>query len=102
MEPNAENDLQNLSMASVLDTFRESELVNEQVLADGGRIEFKTDNTVLFDFALEEAAAAGWEVLSLTRDLHRDPVMNEGNIMTEYEERFSSLGNPICKIILRP
>lgn len=38
MEPNAENDLQNLSMASVLDTFRESELVNEQVLADVKRM----------------------------------------------------------------
>ena len=34
MEPNADNNLQNLSMASVLDTFRESELVNEQVLRD--------------------------------------------------------------------
>ena len=38
MEPNAENDLQHLSMASVLDTFRESELVNEQVLADVKRM----------------------------------------------------------------
>ena len=38
MEPNDENDLQNLSMASVLDTFRESELVNEQVLADVKRM----------------------------------------------------------------
>ena len=38
MEPNAENDLQNLSMASVLDTYRESELVNEQVLADVKRM----------------------------------------------------------------
>ena len=38
MEPNAENDLQNLSMASILDTFRESELVNEQVLADVKRM----------------------------------------------------------------
>lgn len=38
VEPNAENDLQNLSMASVLDTFRESELVNEQVLRDVKRI----------------------------------------------------------------
>ena len=38
MEPNADNDLQNLSMASVLDTFRESELVNEQVLADVKRM----------------------------------------------------------------
>ncbi len=38
MEPNADNDLQNLSMASVLDTFRESELVNEQVLRDVKRM----------------------------------------------------------------
>lgn len=34
LEPNADNDLQNLSMASVLDTYRESELINEQVLTD--------------------------------------------------------------------
>ena len=38
VEPNANNDLQNLSMASVMDTFRESELVNEQVLRDVRRI----------------------------------------------------------------
>jgi RNA polymerase sigma-70 factor (ECF subfamily) len=37
-EPNTDNDLQNLSMASVLDTFRESELVNEQVLLDVKRM----------------------------------------------------------------
>ena len=38
VEPNADNDLQNLSMASVLDTFRESEMVNEQVLRDVKRM----------------------------------------------------------------
>ncbi|MBR2234301.1 MAG: sigma-70 family RNA polymerase sigma factor [Prevotella sp.] len=38
VEPNANNDLQNLSTASVMDTFRESELVNEQVLCDVRRI----------------------------------------------------------------
>ncbi|MBQ8097256.1 MAG: sigma-70 family RNA polymerase sigma factor [Prevotella sp.] len=38
MEPNAENDLQNLSDPSVLDTFRESELINEQVLIDVKRM----------------------------------------------------------------
>jgi tRNA (guanine-N7-)-methyltransferase len=27
--------------------------------------------------------------------------MNEGNIMTEYEEKFSSMGNPICKYIIK-
>lgn len=38
VEPNADNDLQNLRGASVMDTFRESELVNEQVLADVKRM----------------------------------------------------------------
>lgn len=38
VEPNAENDLQNLRGASVLDTFRESEIVNKQVLIDVKRM----------------------------------------------------------------
>ena len=37
----------------------------------------------------------------LTWDLHHDPAMMEGNVMTEYEERFSAKGNPIHKVILR-
>ena len=74
----------------------------EQVLASGGLVEFKTDNRSLFDFAIEEAAAAGWTVDACTYDLHHDPVMNEGNIMTEYEAKFSGLGNPICKLIEHP
>ena len=73
-----------------------------RILKEGGRVEFKTDNQDLFSFALEEAAAKGWEIMACTRDLHRDGEMNEGNIMTEYEERFSSVGNSICKVILRP
>ena len=36
-----------------------------------------------------------------TFDLHHDPVLNEGNVMTEYEEKFSSLGHPIHKLIAR-
>lgn len=38
MEPNASNDLQNLNVSSVYDTFRESELVNEQVMHDVRRM----------------------------------------------------------------
>lgn len=30
---------------------------------------------------------------------HHDSAMNEGNVMTEYEEKFSSMGNPIYKLI---
>lgn len=71
-----------------------------QILKKDGVIEFKTDNQGLFDFALEEIEPAGWRLDNVTRDLHNDPVLNEGNIMTEYEERFSSMGNPIYKYII--
>ena len=70
------------------------------ILAQDGRIEFKTDNEDLFDFALEEIAPAGWQLEAATRDLHHDETMFVGNMMTEYEEKFSSLGNPIYKYII--
>ncbi len=72
----------------------------DQILKPDGRVEFKTDNRQLFDFALEEAEAAGWKLEVCTFDLHQDPVLMEGNIMTEYEERFSGMGNPICKMVI--
>lgn len=71
----------------------------DQILASDGHLEFKTDNQDLFTFSLEEIPAAGWHLDACTRDLHHDAVLNEGNIMTEYEEKFSSKGNPICKLI---
>jgi len=71
------------------------------VLKDEGQIEFKTDNNGLFDFALEEIEPGGFKLDQVTRDLHNDKVMNEGNIMTEYEEKFSSLGNNINKYIIK-
>lgn len=69
-------------------------------LKKDGVIEFKTDNHDLFMFALEEVPEAGWHVDAVTYDLHNDAAMNEGNIMTEYEERFSAMGNPIYKYII--
>ena len=67
-----------------------------------GRIEFKTDNMDLFDFSLESIESSGWKMLAVTRDLHADPVLSAGNIMTEYEQRFSEKGNPIAKVIATP
>ncbi len=72
----------------------------DQILKPEGRVEFKTDNRDLFEFALEEAKEAGWTLDACTFDLHHDAQMVQGNIMTEYEERFSSQGNPICKMII--
>lgn len=68
------------------------------ILAKDGVVEFKTDNRDLFEFSVEEVASAGWKIDSLTRDLHNSD-MNEGNVMTEYEIRFSEGGTPINKLI---
>lgn len=73
----------------------------DRILAQGGTIEFKTDNRGLFDFAVDETAQSAFEIAQITYDLHNDLVMNIGNIMTEYEEKFSKKGNKICKYILR-
>lgn len=70
------------------------------ILKQEGRLEFKTDNRELFDFAVEELANAGWKAEKITYDLHNDADMCEGNVMTEYEEKFSAMGNPICKYII--
>ena len=73
----------------------------DEILKKDGTIEFKTDNRLLFDFALEELEPAGWRADVVTFDLHGDEKLVQGNVMTEYEERFSSMGNPICKYIIR-
>ena len=70
------------------------------ILKKGNPLEFKTDNRDLFDFAMEEVPEAGWNIIASTYDLHNDPVLSQGNIMTEYEEKFSAMGNPICKYII--
>ena len=71
----------------------------EKVLPQGGTVEFKTDNTALFNFSLEQIKEAEWTVQAFTYDLHHNEEMNKENIMTEYEEKFSQRGNPINKLI---
>ena len=71
----------------------------DAILKSDGVIEFKTDNRPLFDFSLEEVNESKWHLVEWTYDLHHNEKMNVGNIMTEYEEKFSSEGNPICKLI---
>lgn len=62
-----------------------------ELLKDGGRLCFKTDNAGLFDFSLEQLAEVGLPLSKLTRDLHASE-WNEGNVVTEYEAAFSSKG----------
>ncbi len=70
------------------------------ILKKGGKLEFKTDNRELFEFALGELEPAGWRAEAVTYDLHGDESLMQGNVMTEYEEKFSALGNPICKYVI--
>ena len=71
----------------------------DRILKADGCIEFKTDNRGLFDYSVETIPANGWKIDAITYDLHNDDKMNAGNVMTEYEEKFSSKGNPIYKLI---
>ena len=72
----------------------------DRILKPDGYVEFKTDNKDLFQFSLEQVEPAGWHLDAFTWDLHNDEALNQGNVMTEYEQKFSSMGNPICKMVL--
>lgn len=74
--------------------------VYDKILQLDGIIEFKTDNQDLFRYSLESIPEAGWQVTSHTFDLHHSD-MAEGNVMTEYETKFSAEGKPICKLTAR-
>ena len=76
--------------------------IYQQFLKQDGDLEFKTDNEGLFDYSLLSIPEADWTLTAVTRDLHHDESMNQGNIMTEYEEKFSAKGNPIFKLITTP
>ena len=71
----------------------------ENVLKKDGNVIFKTDNRDLFDFSLEQAKEAEWVIENYTYDLHNSEY-NEGNVMTEYEEKFSKEGKPINRMVI--
>ena len=56
------------------------------MLVEGGEIHFKTDNQGLFEYSLMSMAEYGMLLTYLSLDLHNSDF--EGNIMTEYEEKF--------------
>ncbi len=73
-----------------------------QILQPDGFVEFKTDNAPLFSFALEELEPAGWAADWAIWDLHHDAERLEGNVTTEYEDRFVRQGMAIMKYRIHP
>lgn len=70
--------------------------IYRRILKDGGEIHQKTDNMKLFEFSIESFTAAGFALKNVSLDLHRSDF--EGNIETEYEKKFVSLGFPIYRL----
>jgi tRNA (guanine-N7-)-methyltransferase len=67
-----------------------------KVLKSGGQIHFKTDNSPLFEFSVEEIPQFGFTLSEVTRDLHAGgPV----GVMTDYEAKFHELGTPINRLV---
>ncbi len=71
-----------------------------RVLAKDAVIEFKTDNRKLYEFSKESAEEAGYKILLDVPDLDHSRYL-EGNVMTEDEDRFVTLGEPIMKLVLQ-
>lgn len=71
----------------------------KEVFGNRGELFFKTDNKGLFEFSLNEFCGNDWKLSNITLDLHNSGY--EGNIMTEYEKRFSQMGMPIYRLEAR-
>lgn len=71
----------------------------ETILKPGGIITMKTDNRKLFEYSLESFSQFGMTLEDVTLDLHAEE--DDSNVMTEYEEKFVSLGQPIYRCIVR-
>ncbi len=73
--------------------------VYDNILKQKGDICFKTDNQRFFEWTIEEISQFGYLIQNVSLDLHSSDF--EGNIMTEYEERFSSEGARIYRLEAR-
>lgn len=84
------------SYASHRLTHRNFLAIYDKLLISHGEIHQKTDNRNFFEFSLEEFSRSGYILKNVSLDLHNSDF--EGNIVTEYEKRFSEQGFPIYRL----
>lgn len=70
--------------------------IYDKMLIDNGVIYQKTDNMHFFEYSISEFSEYGMKIRNVSLDLHNSDF--EGNIVTEYEKRFSDLGQPIYRL----
>lgn len=90
--PKTRHEKRRLTYRSFLETY-------ERILRSEGEIHFKTDNRGLFEYSLSSFSKYGMILERVWLDLHQSDF--EGNIMTEYEEKFSSRGQVIYRVEAR-
>ena len=87
--PKKKHERRRLTYKTFLDTFK-------QILPVQGQIHFKTDNRGLFEYSLVSFSQYGMTLKGVWLDLHESDY--EGNVMTEYEAKFSSKGQVIYRV----
>ena len=87
--PKKRHEKRRLTYKSFLDTFK-------QILPERGEIHFKTDNRGLFEYSLVSFSQYGMVLKGVWLDLHASDF--EGNVLTEYEQKFSSKGQVIYRV----
>ncbi len=70
--------------------------IYKRIMKPTAEIHQKTDNMKLFEFSLEQLSNNGFALKNVSLDLHNSKF--EGNIMTEYEQKFASQGLPIYRL----
>lgn len=73
--------------------------IYKKVLSPDGFIAQKTDNQKLFEYSLESYSQNGFSLYEVSLDLHKSDF--EGNIVTEYEQKFTEMGMPIYRVVAR-
>lgn len=68
----------------------------QTILKPNGEVHFKTDNQGLFEYSLASFSQFGMVLDQIWLDLHASDF--EGNVRTEYEEKFSAKGQPIYRV----
>lgn len=68
----------------------------KKILKENAEIHQKTDNMHFFEFSIENLSEFGFKLKNISLDLHKSDF--EGNIVTEYEKRFTDLGQPIYRL----
>ncbi len=87
--PKTKHEKRRLTYKTFLNTYK-------QILPEQGEIHFKTDNRGLFEYSLASFSQYGMTLKQVWLDLHDSAY--EGNIMTEYEEKFSRKGQVIYRV----